>query len=167
MDFELYQGYRPGCIGRITELHADYYARHSGFGVYFESKVAQGLADFCERYDETRDGLWLALVDGRVEGSIAIDGLHAGTQGAHLRWFITSDRLRGTGAGTRLLSEALAFCDARAYQKTYLWTFDGLQAARHLYEKHGFGLVHQQPGRQWGREVLEQRYDRPGPQRGL
>ncbi len=160
MALTLHQGYLPGCIGRITELHARFYAAHTGFGVTFESKVARELAAFCERYDEARDGLWLALLDGQVEGAIVIDSVHAGTDGAHLRWFITSDRLRGTGAGSLLLTEAMAFCDACGYRKTYLWTFDGLAAARHLYERHGFRLVQQQPGRQWGSEVLEQRFER-------
>ena len=160
MALTLHQGYLPGCIGRITELHARYYAAHVGFGLYFESKVARELEAFCERYDEERDGLWLAQQDGGIEGSIAVDGSHAGTEGAHLRWFITSDALRGSGAGTQLLQRALAFCDARGYRKVYLWTFEGLQAARHLYDKNGFRLVQQQPGQQWGREVLEQRFER-------
>jgi GNAT superfamily N-acetyltransferase len=160
MDFSLHRGYLPGCIGRITELHARFYAAHAGFGVYFESRVARELSAFCERYDVVGDGLWLALVDGEVEGAIAIDGQHADSDGAHLRWFITSDRLRGSGAGKRLIGEAMAFCDARGYRKTWLWTFDGLSAARHLYEQHGFRLVQQQPGQQWGREVTEQRFER-------
>lgn len=160
MDFSLHRGYRPGCIGRITELHARFYAAHAGFGVYFESRVARELSAFCERYDVVHDGLWLALVDGEVEGAIAIDAQHADSDGAHLRWFITSDRLRGSGAGKRLIGEAMAFCDARGYRKTWLWTFDGLSAARHLYEQHGFRLVQQQPGQQWGREVTEQRFER-------
>lgn len=160
MEFALHRGYRPGCIGRIAELHAQFYAAHVGFGVYFESKVARELAAFCERLDEARDGLWLAVRDDQVEGAIAIDGEHADTEGAHLRWFITSERLRGLGAGKRLIGEALAYCDARGYRKTWLWTFDGLHAARHLYQQHGFRLVLQQPGGQWGREVLEQRFER-------
>lgn len=160
MGLTLSRGYQLGCIGRITELHARYYAAHVGFGVYFESKVARELAAFCEGYDETRDGLWLAVRDGQIEGSIAIDGSHADTDGAHLRWFITSDALRGSGAGSALLQQAMDFCDARGYHKVYLWTFDGLQAARHLYEKHGFRLVLQQAGRQWGAQVQEQRFER-------
>jgi GNAT superfamily N-acetyltransferase len=122
--------------------------------------VARELAEFCERYDESRDGLWLLLQDGRVEGSIAIDGARAAAQGAHLRWFITSDRVRGTGSGTALLSAAMAFCQSRHHQHVYLWTFEGLHAARHLYEKFGFTLAHQQPGTQWGRQVNEQRFER-------
>jgi GNAT superfamily N-acetyltransferase len=160
LDVSLHKGYLPGCIGRVTEMHARFYSAHAGFGVYFESRVAQELAAFCERYKEGCDGLWLALVDGQIEGAIAIDGLHADTEGAHLRWFITSDRLRGSGIGARLLAGALEFCDSCRYPNTYLWTFDGLQAARHLYERYGFRLLHQQLGQQWGSEVLEQRFER-------
>lgn len=159
-DLSLHAGYRPGCIGRIAELHAGYYAAHAGFGVAFESRVARELADFCERLDVLRDGLWLAVRDERVEGSIAIDGRHAATEGAHLRWFIASDAIRGSGLGQRLLSTALDFCDQRGYRRIHLDTFAGLDAARHLYEKHGFRLIHQEPGTQWGRVVNEQRFER-------
>jgi hypothetical protein len=72
----IHLGYRPGCIGRIVELHAGYYARTAGFGVSFEAKVASGLAAFCVDYQEGRDGLWLAEQDGVIHGSIAIDGSH-------------------------------------------------------------------------------------------
>lgn len=161
MTFQLHQGYLPTAIGRVVEMHARYYSALVGFGLPFEAKVARELAEFCQRYDAGRDGLWLLLQDGQVEGAIAIDGSKAAEQGAHLRWFITSDTVRGTGAGTALLSAAMAFCQARGYQRTYLWTFDGLPAARHLYEKFGFGLVYQQPGSQWGREVTEQCFERP------
>jgi hypothetical protein len=50
----------------------------------------------------------------------------------------------------------MSFCAARSYGKVYLWTFDELHAARHLYEKEGFRLVSTQRGTQWGREVNEQ-----------
>jgi GNAT superfamily N-acetyltransferase len=160
---EIVPAYRPGAIGRIVEMHAAYYARHAGFGLAFEAKVARELAAFLERLDPARDRIWLAMHDGRVEGSIVIDGIHADTEGAHLRWFIASDALRGSGAGKRLLGAALAFCDACRYPRTYLWTFAGLNPARHLYEKHGFRLVHQEPGSQWGTEVEEQRFERAHP----
>jgi RimJ/RimL family protein N-acetyltransferase len=159
MNISLNRGYMPGCIGRICELHARYYSSLVGFGLPFESKVARELAEFCSRYDDQRDGLWLAISGGQVHGSIAIDGLHASEEGAHLRWFIISDEIRGGGAGADLLSGAMDFCKTRSYQRVYLWTFAGLNAARHLYEKFGFRLVHQQRGAQWGVEVDEQRFE--------
>jgi GNAT superfamily N-acetyltransferase len=159
------KGYIPGCIGRICELHARFYSKLVGFGLPFESRVARELAEFCTRYDGLRDGLWLAIYDGQVHGSIAIDGVHADGEGAHLRWFITSDEIRGGGTGTALLSAAMDFCKIRSYQQVYLWTFAGLNSARHLYEKFGFQLVHQQRGAQWGLEVDEQRFELGEPLR--
>lgn len=159
MALTIHKDYLPGSIGRIVQLHADYYQRLAGFGLPFESRVARELCEFCERYSSERDGLWLALQDGAIEGSIAIDGSHAEQNGAHLRWFITSDTARGTGIGTALITSAMAFCKSQGYGKVYLWTFEGLGAARHLYEKFGFRLAHQQRGRQWGTEVNEQRFE--------
>ncbi|MFW6055249.1 MAG: GNAT family N-acetyltransferase, partial [Thermodesulfobacteriota bacterium] len=78
---------------------------------------------------------------------------------AHLRWFIVSDALQGQGLGNRLLDEAMAFCKDMGYRRVYLWTFEGLQAARHLYEKAGFELKEQHPGRGWGTVVNEQRFE--------
>jgi GNAT superfamily N-acetyltransferase len=158
----LHMGYLPGCIGRIVALHATYYARTVGFGVAFEAKVAAELAQFCLRYTDGRDGIWLATESGLVHGAIAIDGACYQDCGAHLRWFITSDEVRGKGIGSRLLGAALSFCQDRNYRKVYLWTFDELHAARHLYEKHGFKLVRAQRGSQWGKEVNEQLFERAG-----
>ena len=59
-----------------------------------------------------------------------------------------------------LLEEATSFVDAAGFERTRLWTFKGLDAARHLYEKHGFELVHENPGKQWGTEVIEQEFER-------
>ena len=152
-------GYIPGSIGRIAELHGTYYHAHWDFGLFFEAKVATELSGFLQHYDEVRDGLWTAVLNGRVEGAVVIDGRHARTEGAHLRWFIVSDALRGRGAGRHLLETAIAFCRRQRYERIFLWTFEGLEAARHLYESMGFKLVHQQKGRQWGTAVSEQRFE--------
>lgn len=162
MTVTIHKGYIPGSIGKIVELHAHYYSQLVGFGLPFESKVARELSEFCEQYDDNRDGLWIALKYGRIEGSIAIDGSRAERDGAHLRWFIASDNVRGKGVGASLLSSAMEFCKARHYEQVYLWTFEGLGAARHLYEKFGFRLVFQQRGTQWGTEVTEQRFELGG-----
>lgn len=158
-DVEIRRGYFPGSIGRVVELHARYYHVHWGFGAFFEAQVASGLAEFFGRYDELRDAFWIATVSGRVEGSITIDGAHAADTGAHLRWFIMSDALRGKGVGTRLIRTAVDFCRANKYRRVYLRTFAGLDAARHLYEKMGFKLVDQRSGTQSGTEVTEQRFE--------
>ena len=39
-------GYHPGAIGRIVELHANYYYLSWGFGLFFEARVAKEMAEF-------------------------------------------------------------------------------------------------------------------------
>jgi len=156
---EIVKGYIPGSIGRVAELHGTYYHDHWDFSVFFEAKVATEISGFLGRYNEKRDGFWTASLKGRVEGSITIDGVHAEKEGAHLRWFIISDILRGRGVGNQLIKEALNFCRNKGYKRVYLWTFEGLHAARYLYEKSGFELVEQHKGIQWGTEVSEQRFE--------
>ena len=156
---EIVKGYIPGAIGRVAELHGTYYAEHWNFGRFFEAKVATELSRFLERYDEERDGFWSVSLNSRLEGTISIDGIHADDEGAHLRWFIMSDALRGQGVGGRLMETAIDFCREKEYAKVYLWTFAGLEPARHLYEKLGFELVEEFTGTQWGTEVTEQRFE--------
>jgi GNAT superfamily N-acetyltransferase len=158
-DVRIIKGYLPGSIGRVAELHGLYYRKHWGFGLFFEAKVATELAEFLGRYDPQRDGFWIVTQDTHIEGSITIDGLHADGRSAHLRWFIMSDLLRGKGIGGQLVSTAIDFCRNNGYKQIHLWTFEGLNAARHLYEKAGFKLLEQQKGTQWGKEVNEQLYE--------
>ncbi len=153
-------GYCPGALGRVAEMHAEYYHRYWGFGLFFEAKVATELAEFLCRVEKRRDGFWTLISGDRVEGAIAIDGLKAATTGAHLRWFIVSPELHGGGWGRRLMTEAVAFCDRQAYRRIGLWTFAGLDTARHLYEAFGFYLISHAEGEQWGTRVVEQRFER-------
>jgi len=163
-DGRIVEGYQPGCIGDVASLHARYYAAASGFGVYFERKVATELAAFAASPPAPGKALWLYVENGRTLASLAIDGDPAGGV-AHLRWFIVDASLRGTGLGRRLLAKAVAFVDAR-FGETYLWTFKGLDAARHLYESFGFRLTGEAEGAQWGTVVVEQRFSRRADETG-
>jgi GNAT superfamily N-acetyltransferase len=150
-------GWLPGAVGAIAAMHATYYSREHGFGVRFEAKVAAECAAFCARLDPARDGLWLLVDGGRIAGSIVIDG--SDVQGAHLRWFIVGDELRGRGFGARLLEAALGFCRRAGHRSIHLTTFAGLDAARALYERSGFRLVHEADSETWGTRVREQRFE--------
>jgi len=152
-------GYIPGAIGRIAELHGTYYYKHRGFHLFFESKVAIELSEFLRRFDESRDGFWVANVEEKITGSIAIDGANHDSQGAHLRWFIVAPENQGHGIGKMLLEEAINFCRKKKFGRVYLWTFAGLDGARHLYEKCGFKLCEEHEGEQWGKAVTEQKFE--------
>lgn len=150
-------GWLPGAIGAIAAMHGRFYAREHGFGVYFEAKVAAECAGFCSRFDPARDGLWLLVDAGRILGSIVIDGTD--TAGAHLRWFIVDDEVRGRGLGRRMLEAAMGFCRRAGHRQVHLTTFAGLDAARALYEQSGLRLVHEADGETWGARVHEQRFE--------
>lgn len=152
------EGYQPSCIGDVASLHARFYSEHWDFGAFFEKKVATELAEFVDALPTEGKALWLYVENGRSLASLAIDGNNA-TGIAHLRWFIVDDSLRGSGVGRQLMSYAMPFVDER-FRETYLWTFKGLDAARHLYESFGFRLTSESEGTQWGTQVVEQRFSR-------
>ncbi|MBC3917098.1 MarR family transcriptional regulator [Undibacterium sp. CY18W] len=158
LDMPILEGYQPGCIGDIAGLHARFYSAHWHFGAFFEQKVATELASFTGDLPADGKALWTYADNGRTLASLAIDG-DPETGIAHLRWFIVDDSLRGSGIGRQLMAQAMKYVDQR-FSETYLWTFKGLDAARHLYESFGFQLSNEEEGVQWGTSVTEQRFSR-------
>jgi GNAT superfamily N-acetyltransferase len=170
--FQIVVGAIPGALDRVVAMHAGYYAREHGMGEIFERKVAEGLSEFLPRAQRPRNRLWLATTvessdqagqtrkAGQIVGSIAIDGEDLGGGQAHLRWFILDDGCRGQGVGAALLRNAVEFVEAAGFDRTVLWTFKGLDAARHLYEREGFRLAEEYAGAQWGVSLMEQRFVR-------
>jgi GNAT superfamily N-acetyltransferase len=152
-------GYFPGVVGKITELHATYYYEHWGLDVSFEAQVGKELSDFIDAFQKDRDGLWVATVGGRFAGSIAIDGRPTDKHGARLRWLIVDPSLQGRGIGNILVSTALEFCKDTMYRRVYLWTFEGLDQARFLYERAGFRLCKEHDVQRWGRNLTEQMFE--------
>ncbi|HXZ55483.1 MAG TPA: GNAT family N-acetyltransferase [Burkholderiales bacterium] len=151
-------GYLPGSIGQLVELHGRYYARDWRFGRYFEAKVASELGDLLSRLNPERDCFWIAAEDGDILGGIAVDG-SSDSESARLRSFIVEDSHRGRGLREKLIREALDFCRGAGHRRVFLTTFAGLDAARKLYERHGFVLTEERPNSTWGVEVTEQRFD--------
>jgi N-acetylglutamate synthase-like GNAT family acetyltransferase len=146
----------PGDVGWIVYRHGVIYARECGFDHTFEAYVAGPLADFV-RSASARDRLWLAEQGGRIVGCIAIVAASART--AQLRWFLVEPEARGGGLGKRLLREAVAFCKETGYDSVILWTVSALAAAAHLYRVAGFRKVEEKPGRRWGVDVIEEKYE--------
>lgn len=142
----------------LVAAHESYYAREWRFGDFFRDKVAADLADLRAELPHEDCAIWFARSGGRIVGSIAIDGRHAATTGAHLRWFMAGDGARGTGVGAMLIDAALVFCRAREFASVYLWTFAGLDAARRMYEKRGFLLEEEIEDETWGVRVREQKF---------
>jgi len=142
---DIHNGYEPGLIGRVGELHGRYYATVWGSGAPFEILVTREFCDFIENYDPARDLVLSAHIDGVLAGSIAILGQNPGTEGARLRFFIVDPVYHGRGAGRSLLTTALDWCAERGFRQVFLWTVDNLPQSRSLYEKAGFRVTERCP----------------------
>src|SRR5262249_51226860 len=92
----------------------------------------------------------------RLVGCIAI--MEAAESEAQLRWFLVDPAMRGQGLGKRLIHEAVAFSRRSAYQRIILWTVSQLTAAAHIYTSSGFRKVEEKPGRCWGINLVEEKY---------
>ena len=157
---DIREGYQSGLISGVTELHAAFYSRNYGFGSVFERKVATELSEFIGRIDRPMNTTFSVYEGDCLLGSVSLDGEDLGEQNAHLRWFVVSPHAQGLGIGKKLLESVTAFVDEYGFRKTHLWTFQGLDAARHIYECSGFKLAEEKAGTQWGTKVIEQKFIR-------
>jgi GNAT superfamily N-acetyltransferase len=138
-----------------VSLHGTVYAREQGFDTTFEAYVAGPLAEFVLAASD-RERLWIAERAGRLLGCVAI--VETAPQTAQLRWFLVEPSARGAGLGKWLLHEAITFCKERGFAEVILWTVSALTAAGRLYHSAGFHKVEERPGRKWGVDVVEERY---------
>ena len=152
-------GYRPGVLGWSIQQHGQYYGDNWGFGVFFETKVATDMAGFLRRLDSPRSHLLWASDDAGDLATLALDAGAAESGLVHLRWYIVADRARGKGVGKHLLANAIDQARKDDAKGIFLQTFAGLDAARKLYEKFGFQLVHEHEDKTWGVAVREQRFE--------
>ncbi|SOB84758.1 GNAT family N-acetyltransferase [Streptomyces sp. 1331.2] len=81
------------------------------------------------------------LVEGVFAGSVTVRPDERG--GRHLELFYLAPHLQGRGLGTAVLRRLLAEADA-AGEAVRLVVLRG-SAAQHLYERHGFTVVHEDP----------------------
>ncbi len=146
----LREGYEPGDIGRITELHGRYYASAWGTGAAFEIFVARALSDFVERYDPALDLLLTARLNGVVIGSAAVLGRTDEPGMAQLRFVIVDPAFQRMGAGTAMLGRAMHWAAAAGFGGLFLWTVDNLPWSRKMYEKAGFHVVERRPDSHYG-----------------
>jgi GNAT superfamily N-acetyltransferase len=149
-------GLRPGDLGAIVRLHGAVYAREHGFDPTFEAYVAAPLAE-CALRASPRERIWIAERGDTLVGCIAI--VDAGPRTAQLRFFLVDPSARGSGLGTRLLREAIAFSRGLSCDTLILWTVSALAAAARLYVAAGFRKVETRPGRPWGVDVVEEKYE--------
>lgn len=154
--FTLRSDIGSGDIGWMVRMHGVLYAREFGFDTTFEAYVAGTMGEL-DRGLSSRERIWLAERDGRVIGTVAI--LERSPETAQLRWFLIEPEARGVGLGRTLIAKALDFCRECDYRTVILWTVSALTAAAHLYREAGFERVEATPGRRWGVDLIDERYE--------
>jgi ribosomal protein S18 acetylase RimI-like enzyme len=148
---------QPGDVGYVIYLHGLLYAREYGLDRTFEGYVAQSFGEFAARYDERKDLIALAELDGRIVGSIVIDGKT--DERAMLRYFLVHPDARGRGLGRQLMDQALAFSREHGFKQVFLWTIRELEAAAHLYREAGFVVTREETHEIWGTMRTEVEYE--------
>ena len=147
--------YRSGDAGYVAYRHGVLYEKEYGLDSVFEKYVLAGLLKFLENMASGE--LWMAEADGKIAGFIAVVGID--DKNAQLRWFLIEPEFRGQGLGRQLVSEVIMYCRRKNFERIFLWTFKGLDAARHLYSSNGFVQTEEAVNDIWKKGLTEERWE--------
>lgn len=93
-------------------------------------------------YGEPRCAYFVVEVGGRVVGGGGVAPLEGGDAGTcELRKMYFLPEARGLGAGTALMARCLDAARAAGFERCYLETLTGMDAAMRLYERSGFERI--------------------------
>jgi DNA-binding MarR family transcriptional regulator/N-acetylglutamate synthase-like GNAT family acetyltransferase len=151
------RGPRPGDMGWVVHRHGALYAQEYGWNAEFEGLVAEIVVKFVRSYDPRRERCWIAERDGEIAGFVFLVKKSATV--AQLRMLIVEPWARGLGLGRRLVHECTVFARAKGYRKITLWTQSNLVAARGIYRKEGYRMVHSAQHHSFGHDLTEEVWD--------
>jgi GNAT superfamily N-acetyltransferase len=145
-------------MGWIIHRHGVLYAQEYGWDETFEALVAEIAAKFVREFKPKRERCWIAEREGEVVGSVFL--VEKSKTVGQLRLMYVEPEARGLGIGSRLADECVHFARQVGYRKIVLWTNSVLTAARHIYEKAGFRLVHSEPHHSFGHDLTGETWER-------
>jgi putative acetyltransferase len=93
----------------------------------------------CEAYARPRSAYFVVERDNVVIGGGGIAPLEGGEGGVcELRKMYFLPEARGIGAGSAMMDRCLDAARAQGFERCYLETLTGMDAAQTLYRRHGF-----------------------------
>lgn len=153
----LLRPHQPGDMGWIVHRQAILYADEYGWDGTYEALAAEVVAQFIKNYDPKRERAWVAEKDGERVGAVFV--ARASDQIAKLRLLHVERQARGLGIGQRLVEECIGFARQAGYQRMTLWTQRILHAARHIYKKAGFQVVHEEKHHSFGKDLTAETWE--------
>lgn len=149
-----------GDLGWLIQRHGELYKIEYDYDQSFEILVAEILVDFLKTRDPRRERAIIPMREGLPLGSIfCVQGPEPDV--AQLRLFGLEPSVRGTGLARKMLAEWLSFARKAGYKRATLWTHESHAAAGRLYATTGFEITGTKATRNFGQDVVEQRWERP------
>lgn len=149
--------HQPGDMGWIVHRQAILYAKEYGWDETYEALAAEIVARFLKNYDPKRERAWVAEKNGERVGAVLV--AKESEEVAKLRLLHVEAEARGLGIGKRLVDECIQFARQAGYQKLTLWTQSILHPARHIYQKAGFQLVHEEKHHRFGKDLTAETWE--------
>ena len=143
----------------VVESEGTGYREQFGWDGSFEALVAKIVAEFVAGFDASREGCWVAEVNGERVGHVFLVKHPADAETAKLRLLFVDSSARGMGVGDALVQECLRFAREAGYRKVVLWTQSMLTAAHKIYARAGFMLVKEEAHRSFGHDLVGQEWE--------
>jgi RimJ/RimL family protein N-acetyltransferase len=153
---DIHSRFSTADIDRIVQFHRTFVADYYGLDEAFQSQVRGSLTVFMDDYNNEKDCLWLAEVQGQLVGTIGI--MHENGSVARVRWFLVHLDYRAGGLEKEVLEQAISFCQGK-YSKVYLLAATLFERLAPLAKAAGFKKVEERQLILWGQAVTDERYE--------
>lgn len=149
--------FRPGDLSWLVSRQTVLYHQEYGWDIGYEALTSEIVCQFIRNYDPEREQCWIAELDGQPVGGVMI--VKVSNDIAKLRLLHVEKASRGMGIGQRLVEACIQFSRQAGYQMITLWTQNNLLAARMLYHRFGFRIVHQEQNDCFGRSGIAETWE--------